>query len=73
MRCTDVPTTDLRHLIDQEQRLGKVTDVDDVSQLVPHLVRASCICQCSKISSRVLKETTMIFGIYFLIELLKDV
>jgi hypothetical protein len=53
MRCTDVPARGLMHVVDQEQRLGEVTDVDDVPQLVPRFVRASCIYQCSKMSSRV--------------------
>lgn len=41
MRCADVPSGGSSTLVDQEQRLGKVADVDDVPELVPHLVRAS--------------------------------
>jgi hypothetical protein len=47
-----VPTGGSRHLVDQEQRLGKVTDVDDVPELVPHLVRASCTSDRSRMKKR---------------------
>jgi hypothetical protein len=42
MGSADVPAGGLRHLVDQEQRVGDVTDVDDVPELVPHPVRPSC-------------------------------
>jgi len=48
MRCADVPPRGSRQLVDQEQRLGEVAGVDDVPELVPHLVRAPCIRERSR-------------------------
>jgi len=43
MRRADVPAGCFRHLVEQQQRVGEVTDIDDVPELVPHQVGASCI------------------------------